>query len=277
MNVNKLKEVSTGFKYCFQYLEEIENLYLGERFSFDDFERLNVLYDIKNLHENKDLDLINKLVCDTINCRDVFKHKEYIERLVSKQLATYREYNETIFLIDGEFPYYHLIEAIIHGIMIGMKDLEDPKTITSLTQIIDSKKPINKNKLPNFKTYFVFEVDNELFKELGVECVNLKVKQKDTAQRALEFLCDINKYRIGDSVGIMTSIWRCSKNGKKKWFRGEWNIVIEGNNKRTHYVDFDSPDNCIYMDAGFTGSNTSLYLSKNGKWKFEKHLQNLIK
>ena len=50
------------FTYSLRYVEELHNKLFGMRFSKDDFEQLNVLYDLKNLKSNLDLeDLYEKV------------------------------------------------------------------------------------------------------------------------------------------------------------------------------------------------------------------------
>ena len=44
------------FTYSLRYVEELHNKLFGMRFSKDDFEQLNVLYDLKNLKSNLDLE-----------------------------------------------------------------------------------------------------------------------------------------------------------------------------------------------------------------------------
>lgn len=270
-------EITSVFYDSFKYLEEIENLILGGRYSNDDFERINVLYDMRDLHRNKDLTRIYKFISELPFSQNTSNLVEQIDSCTAKLLAAYRRYHQTIFIVDGEFAYAHLSEAIVHAILTGFDEIEDPFKLRSVADVLASNSRLTNGRLPNLKSQYLFQLDHDIFMDLGVELSTVNTTYKSKALKILDFLCDIRVYTIGDSIGTMTSKWHETKNNKKRWTRGDWEVLIDGKGDTSHFCDMVTEERCIYMNSSFTGSNTVQYDYMNGKWVKVKTLANLIR
>lgn len=271
------EEITSVFYDSFKYLEEIENLILGGRYSNDDFERINVLYDIRKLHRNSELTPIYKLIDELPYSQNTSNLVQQIDSCTAKILTTYRRYHQTIFIVDGEFAYAHFTEAIVHALLVGLDKIKNPLKLTSVAEVLEKDNSLKDGKVPNLKNYFDFQFDHQIFKDLDVELTTVNTIYKSKALKILDFLCDIRVYTTGDSIGTMTSKWHETKNNKKRWTRGDWEVLIDGKGDTSHFCDMVTEERCIYMNSSFTGSNTVQYDYMNGKWVKVKTLANLIR
>lgn len=271
------EEITTVFHDSVKYLEEIENLILGGRYSKDDFERINVLYDTRNLHRNSELTPIYKLIDELPYSQNTSNLVQQIENYTIKILTEYREYHQTIFIVDGEFAYAHLSEAITHALLVGFDKIKDPTKLTSVAEILNKDSGQIHEKTPNLKSQYIYQMDHKIFKKLGVEFAKIHTVNKSKAIRILDFLCDTAAFRIGDTVGSMESEWRETKTGKKRWTRGHWEVLIDGKGDISHFCDLNTKGICIYMNSGFTGSRTVQYEYQDKHWIPVKEVMSLIR
>ncbi|MGC6415332.1 MAG: hypothetical protein ACON5K_11565 [Bacteroidia bacterium] len=271
------EEITSVFYDSFKYLEEIENLISGGRYSKDDFERINVLYDIRNLHRNSELTPIYKLIIELPYSQNTSNLVQQIDSYTAKILTTYRRYHQTIFIVDGEFAYANFTEAIVHALFVGLDKIKNPLKLTSIAEVLEKDNSLKDGEVPNLKNYFDFQFDHKIFKDLGVELTTVNTTHKSKALKIIDFLCDIHAYTLGDSIGTMTSKWHKTKTNKKRWTRGDWEVLIDGKGNTTHFCDLDTEGICIYMNSSFTGSSTSQYQYSKNTWVMTKQLNRLIR
>ncbi|WP_431158816.1 hypothetical protein [Winogradskyella poriferorum] len=104
------------FTYSLRYVEELHNKLFGRRFSKDDFEHLNVLYDFKNLRSNLDLEDLNEKVEELIVHVTQEKVDE-IEKESAELLESYTAHYQSVFLVDG-YVYASIAEALKHALVL---------------------------------------------------------------------------------------------------------------------------------------------------------------
>ena len=182
------EEINTVFYDSFKYLEEIENLILGGRYSNVDFERINVLYDTRKLHRNPELQYIHQLISELSYGQNTSNLVQQIERQTAKILTLYREYHQTIFMVDDEFAYAHLSEAILHALLVGLDKIKNPLKLASVAELIKIEGPVIHGILQNLKNQFIFQMSHNIFKDLDVKCNNIHTTYKSKTLKILNFL-----------------------------------------------------------------------------------------
>lgn len=275
------------FTHSLRYVEELHNKLFGKRFSKDDFEQLNVLYDLKNLKSNLDLEDLYEKVEELIFHVTQEKVDE-VEKESEELLESYTTHYQSVFLVDG-FAYASIAEALKHALVVytvAKENKIDQKLLTAYPKL---KKMLSRSTKTDsiingwyFNANF-FAFNPTIFQQLGLPMNTIRTSDKELSIKSLNFLEEVYRYQIGERISEIESVWRETRRGNKRW-QGRWlrNIVDGNKGEQTHNFDWISDTEVIYQNTygvGLSGgSETSLYQKDNkGDWRKVKTLQKLIR
>jgi hypothetical protein len=274
------------FTYSLRYVEELHNKLFGSRFSKDDFEQLNVLYDLKNLKSNLDLeDLYEKL--EELIVHVTQEKVDEVEKESAELLESYTTHYQSVFLVDG-FAYTSIAEALKHALVVYTvvnKNKIDQELLTAYPKL---KKILSRSTKTDsiidgwyFNANF-FAFNPTIFQKLDLPMNTIRTNDKELSIKSINFLEAVYRYQVGERINEIESVWRETNNGKKRW-QGKWiKSIVDGNKgEQTHNFDWISDTEVIYQNtygvALSGGSETSLYQKDNkGNWQKIKSLQKLI-
>ncbi|WP_431158815.1 hypothetical protein [Winogradskyella poriferorum] len=111
----------------------------------------------------------------------------------------------------------------------------------------------------------------------------VRTNDKELSIKSINFLEAVYRYQVGERINEIESVWRETKNGKKRW-QGKWiKSIVDGNKgEQTHNFDWISDTEVIYQNTygvALSGrSETSLYQKDNSEnWQRIKFLKKLIR
>ena len=275
------------FTYSLRYVEELHNKLFGMRFSKDDFEQLNVLYDLKNLKSNLDLEDLYENVEELIVHLTQEKVDE-VEKESAELLESYTTHYQSVFLVDG-FAYASIAEALKHALVVYTVVKENKINQELLTAYPKLKKILSRSTKTDsiingwyFNANF-FAFNPTIFQQLDLPMNTIRTSDKELSTKSLNFLEEVYRYQIGERINEIESVWRETRRGNKRW-QGRWlrNIVDGNKEEQTHNLDWISDTEVIYQNTygvGLSGgSEASLYQKDNkGNWQKVKTLQKLIR
>jgi hypothetical protein len=275
------------FTYSLRYVEELHNKLFGMRFSKDDFEQLNVLYDLKNLKSNLDLEDLYENVEELIVHLTQEKVDE-VEKESAELLESYTTHYQSVFLVDG-FAYASIAEALKHALVVYTVVKENKINQELLTAYPKLKKILSRSTKTDsiingwyFNANF-FAFNPTIFQQLDLPMNTIRTSDKELSTKSLNFLEEVYRYQIGERINEIESVWRETRRGNKRW-QGRWlrNIVDGNKGEQTHNLDWISDTEVIYQNTygvGLSGgSEASLYQKDNkGNWQKVKTLQKLIR
>lgn len=275
------------FTYSLRYVEELHNKLFGMRFSKDDFEQLNVLYDLKHLRRNLDLEDLYEKVEELIVHVTQEKVDE-VEKESAELLESYTTHYQSVFMVDG-FAYASIAEALKHALVVYTVVKEnkiDQKLLTSYPKL---KKILSRStKMDSiiggwyFNANF-FAFNPTIFQQLGLPMNTIRTSDKELSTKSLNFLEEVYRYQIGERINEIESVWRETRRGNKRWQGRRLRNIVDGNKgEQTHNLDWISDTEVIYQNTygvGLSGgSEAGLYQKDNkGKWQKVKSLQKLIR
>ena len=275
------------FTYSLRYVEELHNKLFGMRFSKDDFEQLNVLYDLKNLKSNLDLEDLYEKVEELIVHVTQEKVDE-VEKESAELLESYTTHYQSVFMVDG-FACASIAEALKHALVVYTVVKENKIDQKLLTAYPKLKKILSRSTKTDsiiggwyFNANF-FAFNSTIFQQLGLAMNTIRTNDKVLSTKSLNFLEEVYRYQIGERINEIESTWRETRRGKKRW-QGRWiKSIVDGNKgEQTHNLDWISDTEVIYQNTygvGLSGgSETNLYQKDNkGDWRKVKTLQKLIR
>jgi len=275
------------FEYSLRYIEGLHNKVFGGRFSKDDFEQLNALYDLKNLKSNLDLEDLYEKVEELIFHVTQEKVDE-VEKESAELLESYTTHYQSVFFVDG-FAHASIADALKHALVVYTLEKENKIDHKLLSTFPKLKKILSRSIKTNsiiegwfFNDNF-FALNPTIFQQLGLPINTIRTNDKELSTKSLNFLEEVYRYQIGERINEIESIWRETRGGKKRW-QGRWvkNIVDGNKGEQSHNFDWISDTEVIYQNTygiGLSGgSETNLYEKDNqGIWQKIKSLQKLIR
>jgi len=275
------------FTHSLRYVEELNNKLFGMRFSKDDFEQLNVLYDLKNLKSNLDLEDLYEKVEELIV--QVTQEKvDEVEKESAELLESYTTHYQSVFLVDG-FAYASIAEALKHALVVYIVVKENKIDQKLLTAYPKLKKILSRSTKTDsiiggwyFNANF-FAFNSTIFQQLGLPMNTIRTSDKELSTKSLNFLEEVYRYQIGERISEIESVWRETRRGNKRWQGRRLRNIVDGNKgEQTHNLDWISDTEVIYQNTygvGLSGgSEAGLYQKDNkGKWQKVKTLQKLIR
>lgn len=269
------------FENSLEYLTEAYKSISRSDLNIADLGQCSDLYNRMELHRNLDLRqcyLQLQSLPDEGNQEAITRAVNDCRVLIKK----YREHKNSIFLVDEEFPYGHLSDAIRHCLAVSDFNESLLEDYPKLRQILVTEMT-NQGIIHGMGYYpYFFVFDLSIFLKLGVKLNLLSTDNKERALPILQFLCDYKVFNSGDFVGEMSSRWVTTRSNTQRWARADFDVLIEGEQGSVrHYVEFVSNDQLIYMTSSGVGlsgeSRTYLMKRLNGQWEIDKTLQRLIR
>jgi len=275
------------FTQSLRYVEELHTKLFGKRFSTEDFEQLNSLYDFKNLESNLDLEDLYEKVEELIVHATQEKVEE-VEKESAELLKSYTTHNQSVFLVDG-VAYMSISDALKHALVVYTVVNENKIDHKFLSAYPKLKKILSRSTKTDsiidgwyFNANF-FAFNPTIFQQLGSPINTIKTNDKELSIKSLNFLEEVYRYQIGESINEMESVWREIQRGKKRW-KGSWirNIVDGKKEEQIHNFNWISETEVIYKNTygiGFSGGSEANLYQKDacGNWQKVKSLQKLIR
>ena len=275
------------FKYSLRYIEGLHNKITGGRFSRDDFEQLNALYDFKNLSGNLDLEELYETV-EELNIHVTQEKADEVEKKSAELLESYTTHYQSVFLVDG-IAYESIADALKHALAVFALLKENKIDHNLLSAYPKLKKILSRSTKTDSSIdgwYFnanFFAFNPTIFQLLGSPMNTIRTNDKKLSTKSLNFLEKVYRYEIGERINEIESVWKETSSGKKRWQGRLIKSIVDGNKgEQTHNFDWISDTEVIYQNTygvGLSGaSEANLYQKNNqGNWKKTKSLQKLIR
>lgn len=275
------------FVKSLSYLEGLHGKLFSMRFSQSDFEQLNASFTFNELEKNLELAHIFEKV-ESLSMHITQNLVDQVEIESSQLINDYMLHQECVFLVD-QMAHSHLSSAVKQALavfhLLQNKKLDQQlfKNYPQLKVVLSKEKPSDSIIDGWYFNDNFFTIDHGLFHYLGVELDIIRPADKKFCVKSINFLEEVSRYTLGESINKIASDWKTTSKEKKRWQGTLLENIVEGEkNKSTHGFDWIADNEVIYQNSygvGLSGGSETFLFKKDpqGNWQKIKRLQKLIR